>query len=91
MFTHRFQIHGIVLTFTERNIFDFGVTINPNYAVQEGMVKDSLALMKDGVLQWHTFEPEKGWFPVRPLSDEELICYDLIAKYGKYSRSGIRL
>ena len=78
------------LSFTERNVFDFGVVINPDYEIVPG-ISGGIAIEKDGLLQWHTFSGNVGWTPVRILTDCERICWTLVAKYGEYAGSGIRM
>lgn len=89
--THIFQIGGEKLVYTERNVFDFGIVINPAYQVAEDVEVGGIALEIDGVLQWHTFGKDLGWVPVRPLTEHEKICHEIIAKYGKYAGWNIRM
>lgn len=89
-YTHSFQINGESLSYTERNIFDVGVVINPCYSVHPDMEPGGIAIKKDGILQWHVWD-QSGWHPVRPLTKEEVICYTIITKFGKFSKSGIRM
>lgn len=90
LYEHRFLIGEKTLSFTERNIFDFGVVINPDYEISPD-ISGGLALKKDGMLQWHTFTRDKGWVPVRPLTDQEQICWKIIKKYGKFAGESIRM
>lgn len=90
LYKHHFPIAGEKLTFIERNVFDFGVVINPDYEINPG-ISGGLALKKDGILQWHIFTRDKGWIPVRPLTDQEQICWKIIKKYGKFAGAGIRM
>lgn len=89
--THIFQVGDDKLVFTERNVFDFGVVINPAYQVAEYVEAGGIALEIDGVLQWHTFGKDMGWIPVRPLTENEKICHEIIAKYGKYAGWNTRM
>ena len=90
VYQHRFLIKGETLSFTERNLFDFGVVINPNYEIISGE-SGGIAIEKDGVLQWNIFSSDNGWTPVRPLTDHEKICWMIIARYGKFAGVGIRM
>lgn len=90
VYRHCFLIKGEKLSFTERNVFDFGVVINPDYEIVPG-ISGGIAIEKDGLLQWHTFSGNVGWTPVRTLTDCERICWTLVAKYGEYAGSGIRM
>ena len=88
-YTHIFRIGNETLAFTERNVFDFGVVINPDYVITDNK-KGGLAMKDDdGITQWYEFND--GWYPVRPLTENEEICYDIVAKYGKFSHSGLRI
>ena len=90
VYQHCFRIGGSTLSFTERNVFDFGIVINPDYEIIPGE-SGGIAIRKDGVLQWHTFSSDNGWIPVRPLTEHEKICWTIIAKYGKFAGSSIRM
>lgn len=90
LYRHCFLIKGEKLSFTERNVFDFGVVINPDYEIVPG-ISGGIAIEKDGLLQWHTFSGNVGWTPVRTLTDHEKICWTLVAKYGEFAGSGIRM
>lgn len=89
LYTHHFSIGGESLDYTERNMFDVGVVINPAYNVMPG-VSGGIAIMKDGTLEWNTIG-ENGWHPVRPLTDNEIVCYTIIAKYGKFANTIARM
>lgn len=90
VYQHCFLIGGETLSFKERNVFDFGVAINPSYEIIPGE-SGGIVIEKDGVLQWYTLSNDNGWVPVRPLTDHEKTCWTIIAKYGKYSRARIRM
>ena len=89
IYTHHFSIGGESLDYTERNMFDVGVVINPTYNVAPG-VSGGIAIMKDGTLEWNTVG-DTGWYPVRPLTDNEMVCYTIIAKYGKFANTTTRM
>ena len=67
--THIFQVGDDKLVFTERNVFDFGVVINPAYQVAEDVEAGGIALEIDGVLQWHTFGKDNAALDCRPLTE----------------------
>lgn len=90
VYKHCFRIGGSTLSFTERNVFDFGIVINPDYEIIPGET-GGIVMRKDGLLQWHTFSGDNGWIPVRPLTEHEKICWTIIAKYGKFAGSSIRM
>lgn len=50
-----------------RNIFDFGYTINPAYAVMPGLEPGGMAIKG----KWQTYDGNRGWYDVRPLTDFE--------------------
>ena len=92
IYYHSFVVGGEELRFTERNIFDFGIAINPDYPVAAGLELGGLAWRNEaGILVWNDFVPSQGWVEVRPLTENEQICYAIVSKYGKFARSGIRM
>ena len=88
---HHFVVGGKSFDYTERSVFDFGVIINPSYRITDDSPSGGIALMKDGKLQWHVLLEDGGWVPVRPLTESEKTCYDIIARYGKFAKSAIRM
>ena len=91
-YTHTFVIDGQMLQFSERNVFDFGRVINPSYSVIERAEKGGITSKRnDGTLMWKIYIEKEGWCEVRPLNKQELICMEIIRKYGKYVNTGIRM
>ena len=90
VYKHTFSIGGETLKFTERNVFDVGVVINPDYPIKPGHRSGGIAIEEDGVLQWSGFE-KAGTSMMRPLTENEKICWTIIAKFGKYSGARIRM
>ena len=90
VYHHRFLIGGETLSFTERNVFDFGIVINPDYEISPDK-SGGIVIRKDGTFQWHTLSSDKGWIPIRPLTEHEKICWTIVAKYGKFAGTGIRM
>jgi hypothetical protein len=67
--------------FTERNVFDFGRVINsPDH---DGMVLTATV--------WSDFSPDNGWHILRELGSGEQRAYRLVQKYGRFSRSPVRM
>lgn len=77
---------GNTLTFTDRNIFDFGRVINPSFAIAEGVSGG----LRNGNI-WMDFASGKGWVPVRELTQEEKEAYDYVYEFGHHTRKGIRM
>lgn len=90
MYRHRFLIEGETLSFVERNIFDFGVVINPDYEIAPGK-EGGIISNEDGVLYWMNYVDEEGWVPARSLTEHEEICITIISKYGKFANAGVRM
>lgn len=91
-YTHTITFHdGEKLTFSERNVFDFGIVINPSYGVIPGVEPGGLCLNRDSCLQWHEFVDNKGWIPVRPLTENEKTAMNYLQTFGKFSRHRIRM
>lgn len=87
---HTMTINGETLQFAERDIFDFGVVVNPCYSIADG-VDGRLCLRKNGRLVWENFMSGNGWCIVRELMDNEVSCVSVIQKYGRFSKSKIRM
>lgn len=91
-YTHTIKFYdGEQLIFTERNIFDFGVVVNPAYSVAPGVSPGGLCLNHEGNYYWHEFADGKGWIPVRELTENEKIALRYLQFWGKFSRCGIRM
>ena len=71
------QATGESAQFVCRNIFDFGYVVNPNYAVVEGLKPGGIA--NGG--QWQTFDAERGWYDVRPLTGFEARAITYLRKF----------
>lgn len=86
-FKHTMEIHGKTYTFNERNVFDVGKVINPDYPIKEGMKNGGILLAKDGTDYWLFFNEKTGeWFTVREATSEESLAYKLIVKYGGFAK-----
>jgi len=71
------QATGENACFVCRNIFDCGYVINPAYAVAEGLEPGGIA--NGG--QWQTFDAERGWYDVRPLTGFEARAITYLRKF----------
>lgn len=86
-FKHTMEIHGKTYIFNERNVFDVGKVINPDYPIKEGMKNGGILLAKDGTDYWLFFNEKTGeWFTVREATSEESLAYKLIVKYGGFAK-----
>jgi len=92
MYSHKVTLKsGTVIRLSERNVFDYGVVINPEYSVVEGMKDGGLINTHDGVLWFDDYIENKGWERVRELTQDEIDAYTAIKVTGKYAKSGIRM
>lgn len=87
MYTHTFRIGGETLTYTERNIFDFGHVINPAYSVADG-ITGVVLINRDNTLYWVGGD---NWDSIRELTPAEVVCVTIITKYGKFARTWARM
>lgn len=80
------------LRFIERNIFDFGYVVNPDYCVAEGLEKGGIMDFDKETKKyyWMDFKNEKGWSRVREFTQFEEKCYNYITRNPSISRN-IRL
>lgn len=79
MYIHTFVIGDREYTFTERNVFDFGRVINPRYG------PGGFAIYYGDTHYWSRSDGEY------PMTDDEIICVQIISKYGKFANSRIRM
>jgi hypothetical protein len=85
---------GRVFRLLDRNLFDVGRIINPDYSVAEGLDEGGLVSKENGTLVWKKFvdadnEPH-GWRTVRPLDKDELAAFKVMDYIG-HAKSGIRM
>ncbi len=92
-YTHTITFHDREqLIFTERNVFDFGVVINPSYSVEPGKNPGGVSwIHDDGHFYWHDFVSGDGWGPVRELTENELTAIRYLKTFGKFANSGVRM
>lgn len=89
---HTFWIKGEQLDFYERDIFDFGVVINPAYPVAPGLLDGGLCLTnKDGVMVWNVLSDESVPKDVRPLTENEAACIKAIRRMGRFAGGSVRM
>lgn len=87
MYTHTFRIGGEILTYTERNVFDFGVVVNPAYSIVDG-ITGGIALRRNDALCWVGGD---NWDSIRELTPAETVCITIINKYGKFAGHWVRM
>lgn len=87
MYTHTFRIGGETLTYTERNVFDCGVVVNPAYSIADG-VTGGIALRRNDTLCWVGGD---NWDSIRELTPAETACITIINKYGKFAGGWMRM
>lgn len=87
---HTIIVGGETIQFYERD-FDFGVAVSPCYPVADGLEPGGMWHTVNGTRMWQTFNAEKGWYDVRPLTEHESICVYAIGKYGAFANSPIRM
>lgn len=87
--THTMVINGENYKFCERDIFDFGVVINPLYDGNPGWV--AMRENANAPLCWNKFVDGEGWVIVRPLTENELICHNAIRKLGVFADRNVRM
>lgn len=82
-------INNETYVFQERNIFDFGRVINPYYSISPGIESGGIMLRDDDGYYWYHTKGDKA---IRvTVTDTELHAYQIVAKYGKFAKSGIRM
>lgn len=79
MYIHTFVIGDREYTFTERNVFDFGRVINPRYG------EKGFAIYYGDTHYWSRSDGEY------PMTNDEIICVQIINKYGNFANSRIRM
>ena len=88
-YRHIITINGKTYTFCERNIFDFGRVINPDYEISNG-VKGGLASLENEKWIWKDYAGRDGWIKVRDMTEDEEHAFLIVQKYG-YQSSEIRM
>lgn len=83
---HDFRIGNNKYRFIERQIPGTGIVINPDYRVVEDAPDVGGVPKKYGELMfWDYFFEDKGWQRVRPLTNNELICLEVIREHGYFA------
>jgi hypothetical protein len=80
---------GKTFIFTDRNIFDFGRVINPDYEIAPGR-SGGILINDDGRYSWHQYAGG-GLRKVRRLEDDELTAYMAVEILGKYAGTRFRM
>jgi len=93
LYHHTVTCHsGTKFNFSERNVFDFGRVINPEYAVLPGERTGALFNIIDGKYYWMLFDSGKGgWNKAREIVGDELIAYTAVDELGLYADQGTRM
>lgn len=83
---HSFRIGNNKYRFLERIVPDVGVIINPDYKVSDE-TPDVGGIPKQygELIFWDYLFPDTGWQRTRPLTNNELICLDIIKKHGVFA------
>lgn len=85
-YLHTFRIGNNKYKFVERSIPGVGVVVNPDYKVSEDVpFVGGIAKQHGELIFWEYLYPDKGWERVRTLTNNEIICLDIIRKYGFYA------
>jgi uncharacterized protein YxjI len=80
---HRVTLeNGQTFSFSDRNIFDVGRIINPDYEIVPGKHG---GLFEKG--KWESYEEESGWIEIRSLAKAEKEAYDYVVNFGYYSNN----
>ncbi len=77
---------GDKIKFQDRNVFDFGRVINPEYEITPG-IRGGLRRGDN----WQTFDKEKGWINVRQLTEAEKEAYAYVLEFGYHAKNTIRI
>ena len=88
-YIHTITINNETYTFQERNIFDVGRVINPCYSIAPGVEPGGIMLRDDNIYYWSQFKGDKAI--TRTVTGTELQAYQIVAKYGKFAKAGIRM
>jgi hypothetical protein len=93
LYHHTVTCHsGTKFNFSERNVFDFGRVINPEYAVLPGGKSGGIPNIIDGKYYWMLFDEDKGgWNKAREVVGDELIALSAVKELGLYADQGIRM
>lgn len=82
---HSFRIGNNKYRFLERDIAGAGVIINPDYKVSDELPDVGGVPKQYGELMFWDYCFEDGWRRVRALSYNELICLEVVRKYGYFT------
>jgi hypothetical protein len=83
---------GTRLQFKERNLFDVGRIINPNYNITPTEKEPGgLLSNENGILVWQDYIAGEGWYTVRELTENEATAMAYIKEFGPYAHSYVRM
>lgn len=83
---HDFRIGNDKYRFLERKIAGVGIVVNPDYKILPDLPDVGGIPKQYGELMfWDYYFEDKGWERVRVLTNNELICLDIIQKHGYFS------
>ena len=88
-YIHTITINNETYVFQERNIFDVGRAINPCYSIVPDVEPGGIMLKDDDGYYWDYSIGNKP--VVRTVEGTELQAYQIVAKYGKFAKAGIRM
>lgn len=88
-YIHTITINDETYVFQERNIFDVGRAINPCYSIAPGVESGGIMLKDDDGYYWYHSKGDKAVHIT--VTDTELRAYQIVAKYGKFAKAGIRM
>lgn len=89
-YIHTLLLNGKTYVFSERNVFDVGRVINPEYEIVKGS-KGGLAKCENNKWFWMDFVSGKGYVKTRDMDKDEEHAYLAVQKYGKFAKSNIRM
>lgn len=87
-------LNGKTWRFIDRNIFDVGRCINPDYAITPGSKPGGLGQLNDSGAHWMDFQGGangKGWIKVRDMDPDEEHAYRVVERYLGHAGASIRM
>ena len=91
LYIHTITVNGKTYRLQEQNLFDVGRLINPCYAIKPGISSGGMFYRDENNIPcWRRFQPNDATV-CRPLEEDELRAYEIVLKYGKFTKSRIRM
>lgn len=79
-------------SFIDRNVFDFGRCVNPDYAIIPGHEPGGLGFIdSDGGAYWQEFTNGTGWEKAREMEPDEARAFKVVLSYFGHAKSLIRM